>query len=99
MMGAILVEYGKHGETFWPASTEEEWAKSSLAILTLRFHEGYWYDKSYPDYAEIKRIVQEQDDSWFTYRSGRREPIAFEMLASRNDYEYERVEYERLQEI
>jgi hypothetical protein len=39
----IIVCEEKHSTRHWDASTDEAWAKSSLAILTERFNEGYWY--------------------------------------------------------
>lgn len=42
-MSQLIVCEEKHGTFYWPASTPEEWAESSLAILTERFNEGYWY--------------------------------------------------------
>lgn len=43
MTKQIIVCDEKHGTFHWDASTPEEWAKSSLAILTERWKAGYWY--------------------------------------------------------
>jgi hypothetical protein len=40
----IIVAEEKHQTRYLDASTPEAWAKSSLALLTQRFQEGYWYD-------------------------------------------------------
>jgi rubrerythrin len=42
-MGAILVAHEKHGEYYFPASTDEELSKSALYLLTERWNQGYWY--------------------------------------------------------
>lgn len=173
----IIVCEEKHSTRYWDASTDEAWASSSLAILTQRWNDGYWYhdpDKldvqtrqwrpeamidlvlgdlwpgwdasfeqqqdavtrystqlreKYGDdpevlqmklkklkvatdeykhraawregYAEIKRVVEEQDLGFVTIGSGRwerQEPIAWQCLSARSDHEYEHVELETLEE-
>lgn len=64
-MSDIIVERGKHGNFYWDASTNEAWAKSSLAILTERWNKGYYYndpgeepkiDSTIPDLEGIKAM-------------------------------------------
>jgi hypothetical protein len=42
-MANVLVQYGKHCDTFWPASTDEQLAKSALAILIDNASSYGWY--------------------------------------------------------
>lgn len=42
-MSRVIVCHEKHDTPQWDASTDEEWAKSALAILTERWNLGYWY--------------------------------------------------------
>lgn len=42
-MSYVLVTREKHGDYYYPASTDEELAASALQILTERDKEGYWY--------------------------------------------------------
>lgn len=39
----ILVCQEKHATVYWRADNPQEWAHSSLAILTRRWNDGYWY--------------------------------------------------------
>lgn len=98
-MSKIIVEWGKHGEAFWPASTDEDWAKSSLAILSRRFTEGYWYSEDDEYYPEIEQAVDSKDQGFITYRSGRKEPNAWRLLDIFSDHQYQRVTIEHLQEV
>lgn len=63
-MSQILVVEDKHYTSYYPASTTEELAKSSLVLLTMRFENGYTYltpDEMYPDDSEwtvsIKQLI------------------------------------------
>jgi hypothetical protein len=42
-MGRIIVCQEKHGTRYYDASSDEEWAKSALKILSDRLDDGYWY--------------------------------------------------------
>src|ERR1051326_9011271 len=44
-MGRIIVAHEKHSTDYYDAHTDEEWARSSLEILTRRWNDGYWYHK------------------------------------------------------
>ena len=41
----ILLCKEKHEDNYWDASDDESWAKSSLAILTDRWNDDFWYQK------------------------------------------------------
>jgi hypothetical protein len=98
-MTQILVEWGDDATFFWPASTDEERAKSSIAILKNKLDFGYYYSESDEDYADVKRVVEENDLSFVTYRTGRTEPLAWKLVENRCDHEYENVTIEHLQEV
>lgn len=55
----IIVCEEKHGTFYYPASSDEEWAKSALKILTDRFNDGYWYydprQESHPFSLDLRR--------------------------------------------
>jgi hypothetical protein len=59
-MGQILVAHEKHGEFYFPASTDEELAKSALYLLTERWNQGYWYPT--PDEMFDSKYSQTLDD-------------------------------------
>ncbi len=98
-MASVIVWYDKHGESFWPCGNDEEWVKSSWAILDIKLTAGHYYLDDDPDLEEVKRVVREKDDSFVTYRSGRKEPLAWKLVEDRSDYEYERITLEHLQEV
>lgn len=50
-------------------------------------------------YKEMREVVDTQDLSMVTFKSGRTSPRAWEVLQERGDHEYEGVELEPLQEV
>ena len=91
-MSKIIVCYEKHGEHFWDASNDEEWAKSSLAILTERWDYGWpFYEPEKPkgDAPEMT-ITQEEIDALPDGRAKELLTEEFEKQKARMN-KYERV--------
>jgi hypothetical protein len=59
----VIVAHEKHDDRILPATTEEEWAESSLALLAERLEDGHWYydpaewDKDHPFVVNRKKKV------------------------------------------
>lgn len=148
MSDKIIVCDEKHGDVYWRADTPEQWAASSLAILTERWNQGWWYHRpkepaqrdtdeqnasnmtkeqiaALPRDAQLvirrlrkrmqiqqaayqmesewydraEKCVADQDRSMVTIGRGKYahdEPVAWQLLQDRSDYEYERVTLETL---
>jgi hypothetical protein len=62
----VIVAKEKDDTHYLDASTDEAWAKSSLALLTERFNDGYWYDDP----------VESQSEYYIKERTAREELLA-----------------------
>lgn len=92
----IIVAQEKHATRYLDASTDEAWARSSLKLLKERLEYGYY--NMHPglgyDIEEIQRVVEEEDTSIITIGKNlyaREIPLAWSILHSRRDAEYEYV--------
>lgn len=45
---ALLIERGKHGDSYFLINSPEDLEQRALKILTDRHEEGYWYEKPAP---------------------------------------------------
>lgn len=98
-MGDIIVWRDDDADIYYPAWTDELWAKSAIAILKRKLDLGWYYSEDDDEYQEVLRVVDEHDLSFVTYRSGRKEPLAWKLVELRSDHEYEGVSLEHLQEV
>ena len=50
--GRIIVAEEKHATRYLEATTDEDWARNALALLTQRFRSGNWYYDPFEDMNE-----------------------------------------------
>lgn len=97
---SVLVCDEKYGNRYLPAKDDAEMFRSALKVLGERLKDGYWYTKpdgkapewkryeELAEYAAIERAVSERDGE-----------LAWRILRSRRDYQYEGVMIVELEEV
>ena len=93
----ILIEEGKHGNSYYDASSNHNLHKVCCRLLKERIKDGYYDNEIF-----IKKALDcvETQNTGATYNPKMVDKQrAYRLLLSRNNYEYEHVELEDVIEV